>query len=144
MACLVLGAALLRLRQSLLGLSQTTAESQRRALGQVMNEVEQIRYTQAFQTRFGQLDQCLGPITHQIAHADAQGLEARLDQGVPGILGPMVGHFFDHQVTTSEIHEHQQHTFQKGFVHRADDGSGLAMGNPIMFPIRGRLQERLL
>src|SRR5688572_7704561 len=84
------GDALLSSMQGLLRLAQTTEDSERIALSQIMHEVEQIWYTQALQARFGQLDQRLSPITHHIEHADSQEIEARLDPSVPGVVGTIL------------------------------------------------------
>ena len=56
--------ALPSLCQGLRGLPQTTAESQRLALGQRMAEGQHIRETQAVQASLRQLDQGLGSLTH--------------------------------------------------------------------------------
>src|SRR6185295_18607848 len=61
-----------RLLEGLLRLPQRTANGQRIALHKVMDEVKQIRDTQARQARFGQLDQGLCPVTHEVQHPDAQ------------------------------------------------------------------------
>jgi hypothetical protein len=39
----------------------------------------------------GQLDQGLGPVTHQIQHLRTKRFEPRLGQVVPGILVPLQG-----------------------------------------------------
>src|SRR5262249_41615951 len=59
------GKPLLSVLQGLLRLPQPPADGQRIALDQVMDEVAQVRYTQARQSRFGQLDQRRGPVAYQ-------------------------------------------------------------------------------
>jgi hypothetical protein len=53
------------LLKGLLGLPQTTKDGQRIPLGQIMAQVTPIRNAQTAQTRVGELDQCLGAVTHQ-------------------------------------------------------------------------------
>ena len=66
--------ALLGLLKGLLGLPQTTEDGKRIPLGQIMAQVKHIRDAQAAQTRVGQLDQRLGPVTHQVQHPGAKRL----------------------------------------------------------------------
>ena len=70
--------------QSLLGFvsawcacRQTPAKGQRIALHDLMDEVKEIRHTQALQALFGELDQRLGPVTHQVQHARCPGPASR-------------------------------------------------------------------
>src|SRR6266446_10125301 len=68
MGCLNRRQVLPRLSQCLLGLSQTTEDNQRVALGELMAEVKQIRNAQTIQASFSQLDQRLSPVAYQIRH----------------------------------------------------------------------------
>jgi len=89
------GEAFLGLLQGLLRLSQTTAEGQRIALDEVMEEVKYLRDAQALSTRFGQFDQRFCPITHQRESPDSQCLQPRLDQRVPRVITPLLCHLFE-------------------------------------------------
>jgi hypothetical protein len=72
-----------------------------------MDEGEHIRDAQAVQALFGQLDQRLGPLTHEGQHPDSQRLETGLNQGVPGGIGAILCDLFEHQVATDKVHEHE-------------------------------------
>src|SRR6266487_2248823 len=135
---------LLSLAQGLARLSQTTAYGERIALDQLLDEVKQIRYTQTLQACFGQLHQRLCPVTHQGEHPGSQRLEPCLDQSVPGVIAAILGDLFKQQVATHQVHEHQHHTLQEGFVHRPDDGSHLSISYPLVLPGFCGLQDRLL
>src|SRR5919198_115854 len=45
---------------------------------------------------------------------------------------------------TRKIHEHQHHALQEGFVHRPDDRAYLAMGNALLFPGYGSVEDDAL
>ncbi len=62
---------LLSVAQGLPRVSQTTKNGQGLAFDQLIDEVKQIWDTQAFQARFGKLDQRLCPVTHQVQHPDS-------------------------------------------------------------------------
>src|SRR2546425_5304215 len=74
-----------------------------------MDEVKQIRDTQAPQAGFSQLDQRLCPVTHQGQNLSAQRLEPSLNQGMPGVIGAMLCHFFEQQVATDKVDEVAEH-----------------------------------
>ena len=106
--------------------------------------MKQIRDAQATQSRVGQFDQGLGPVAHQVQHVRTQRLEAFVNQAVPGIIAAIHGYLFHQQIATGQVHEHQHHALQEGFIHRPDDRSYLAMGNARLLPRRGGLQDEPL
>ena len=108
-----------------------------------MDEVEQIGDAQAIQTGFGQFDQRLGPITHQVKHLRAQPLKTRFDPGVPGGISAIWGHLFEQQVAAYQIHEHQHHALQEGFVYGPDDGPYLSSRDTLVLPSLRRLKNGL-
>ena len=122
-------------------LLQTTAKGQRIALDQVMDEVKQIRHTQAVQARFGQLHQGLGSVTDQVQHPHTQCLKPCLDQRVPGLIGAIIGDLFNHQIAAYQVHEHHYHPLQKRFIYCPNDRSCLAPGNPLTLPSLDRLKD---
>ena len=75
-------------------MSQSTENGQRIALGQVLEKVEEVRDAQARQSRFGQFDQRLGPVAHQVPHANPQCRQACLDHSVPGLIAAIRGDLF--------------------------------------------------
>ena len=133
--------ALLGLFKAPFGLPQATEDGQRIALGQVMAQVKQVRDAQAAQPRVGQLDQRLGSVTHQVQHLGAKRREAFVGTVVPGGKTAIRRHLFHQQRPRGQVHEHQPHPLQKNFVHRPDDRSYLAMGNPFFLPGCGGLQD---
>src|SRR5499427_6534236 len=136
--------ALLNLCKDLRGLPQTTENGKRIALSEVMAQMEQIRNAQAAQPCLGQLDQRLGPVTHQVQHPDAKRLEALVDTAIPGLIATIHRHRFHQHIATGKVHEHQHHALQKGLVHCPDDGSYLAMRNTFLFPRCGGLENDAL
>jgi hypothetical protein len=92
----------------------------------------------------GEFDQCLGSVTHQVQHPDAKRLEAPVDASVPGVIRAIHGHLFHQQVATGKVHEHQHQTLQEGFIHGPDDRSYLALGNALLFPGCGGVQDDAL
>jgi hypothetical protein len=105
-----------------------------------MAQVKQIRDAQAPETRVGELDQCLGPVTHQTQDLGAQCRQACVDTAVPGVIAAIHSHCFHQQVATGKVHEHQHHALQEGFIHRPDDWSYLAMGYALLLPRRSGVQ----
>src|ERR671922_285762 len=140
--CLVSSAV--RWSQATFGSPQTPEDGQRIALGQVMPQVEQIRDTRAAQTRVGQLDQRLGPVTHQVQHLGAKRLQAVAGTVEPGVKTTIRGHFFHQQVAGGQVHKHQHHPLQKRFVHSPDDRAYLAMGNAFFLPGGGGSEQETL
>jgi hypothetical protein len=106
-----------------------------------MDERKHVRHTQTLQPRVGQLHQRLCPVTHQGEHPGSQRLEPRLDQSVPGVIAPVLGDLFKQQGAAHQVHEHQHHPFQKRFIHRADNGPDLTLGDTLAFPCPDRLQD---
>jgi hypothetical protein len=92
---LAVGETLLRLRQGLLRLAQTTKDGPSIPLGHVMHEMEQIGYAQARQTGFSQFDQCLGPIAYQVPYPGPQHRQACCDHRVPGVIAAVRCDLFD-------------------------------------------------
>ena len=123
---------------------QTTEDGQRITLGQIMAQVKQIRDAQAVKTRLSEFDQGLGSVTHQVRHPNAKRREALVDASVPGIIRAIYGHLFHQQVATGKVHEHQHQTLQEGFIHGPDDRSYLAMGNALLFPGCGGVEDDAL
>src|SRR5262249_4214773 len=60
---------------------------------------------------------------------------------VPGVKAAIRRHLFHHQIAAGQVHEHQHHPLQKGFIHRPDDRAYLTMGNALLFPRCGRLED---
>jgi hypothetical protein len=106
-----------------------------------MAQVKQVRDAQAAQTRVGQLDQCLGTVTHQVQYLGAQGRQALVGTVEPGVKAAIRRHLFHQQITRGQVHEHQHHSLEKGLVHGSDDRAYLAMGNAFLLPRRGRLEQ---
>jgi hypothetical protein len=52
--------------ECLVRLSHTLAQGQGIALHNVVHEVKEIGHTQALEAMFGELDERLGPVTHQV------------------------------------------------------------------------------
>ena len=123
-------AALVRSRQGRRRLAQTPEESERRARRQIMPEVDQIGDTQARQARFGQLEQRLRPLPPSRAPADSQELEARLAPGVPRGVGTLLSRLFEPEGAAGQVHAHQPHAVQAGFVHCAHARASLSMCPP--------------
>ena len=59
----------------LVRVSQASAKGERIALDDLMDDMEEIRHTQALQPLFGELDQGLGSVTDQVQDLGSQGRE---------------------------------------------------------------------
>jgi hypothetical protein len=124
-------------------LAHTPAKGQGIALHNVMHEVKEIGHTQALKALFGELDERLGPVTHQIQHAGAQGLQPLVHQGFPRGVGAIVCHLLLHHVASRHILEDQDHLCQKGFVHGPNNLTHLPTGDPVLFPSLRRLHNHV-
>jgi Zn-dependent M32 family carboxypeptidase len=134
--------SLLRLLEVLRRLSPVSTKSERIALDDLMNDMKEIRHAQALQPFFGKLDQGLRSVTDHIQHSSAETLESLLHQGLPRGIGAIVCDLFQHQLASGEVHEDQDHAFQKRFIHGPNDLAYLPTRLSVLLPGRRRLQQR--
>ena len=136
---LAFGQVLLSSTQRLTRRFQLPPYHQRVPLDQLMEEVKQIGNARALQPRLGQFDERLGPVTDQVQDSGLQRLQSLLDPLIPRLIGAVVRHLFMQHVAADQVHEHQHHALQEGFIYRADNRPDLTLGDALAFPPLGRL-----
>ena len=77
-------------------------------------------------------------------HPPTSNVKARADDVVPGVIGAIHGSLFQPQGATGKVHAYQHHALPEGFLHRPDDRASLTMGNALLFPGCGGVQDEAL
>jgi integral membrane sensor domain MASE1 len=95
--------ALLGYFQGLTSLSQPQAYCRSIAFDQLVDQMEEIRDTEASQSRLAQLDQRLSSITDEIQDSRAKCLKPGGDPSVPGVVGSILCGLFDQERTAGEV-----------------------------------------
>jgi hypothetical protein len=134
------GQGLLGFHEVLARLAQASANDQRIALDDGMDDREESGHAQTLQPFCGKLHQGLGPVTDQGEDVGAQGLEPLLHQRVPRRLGALLGRLFQQQRARREVHADQEQAFQAGCIHGSKDLSPLTMRTPVLLPGHCRRQ----
>ena len=134
------GQGLLGFHEVLARLAQASANDQRIALDDGMDDREEIGHAQTLQPLFGKLNQGLGPVTDQGEDVGSQGREPLLHQRLPRRLGAILCRLFQQQRAWREVHADQEHAFQEGFIHGSNDLAPLTMRTPVLLPGPGRRQ----
>jgi len=136
------GAGLRGCRECLVRVAYGSAKGKRRALDEIMDDREAIRHAQTRQPLCGALAQGLGSVTDQGQPPGASDLAPLLHACLPRGIGAIVRHVCQQQLPRREVHAHQDHTFQAGFLHGPNALSSLTTRTPVLLPRSRRRQQR--
>ena len=102
---------LLGFLEFLMRLSHAPAKGQRIALDDLMHEVEEIGHAETLKSLFGELEQGLGPVTHQGEDRGSQRCKPLIPSRFPRGRGPILCHLFQQQISRFQIPKDQHHLF---------------------------------
>jgi hypothetical protein len=85
----------------------------------------------------GQFHQRLGAVTDEIAQADPQRRQRLFDPPPPGVIAPIRGRLFEHDIPRDQIHHHQNHLIEKRLIGpRTDLHPAVRLAQQVLMDLR--------